>query len=248
MNPYSSVVCDDFGVYVYTNTKMELPTRRETVLHFFDSLKRTYPKMTEFECRESGEYVLEEDREEGSYRWAALETKRFCSGYVNPPSLEEADAYHQRILDVAPAHMDFSQLDCEALDVVYAFDLVYNGNHDEIVAEALGLHPALESLLENEHIRVLNFQPSLMLSLDETCRLQCRLNVETRTNPFMVRTNQFNEAAISVYFTIRQYWEKQPYKTFQESYLNQRKVGQEIVDNQIIPAIVQPLFQTIAAK
>jgi hypothetical protein len=248
MNPYSSVICDDFGVYVYTNTKMELPTRRETVLHFFDSLKKMYPKMTEFDCRESGEYVLEEDREEGSYRWAALETRRFCSGYVNPPSLEEADAFHQRILDVAPAHIDFSQLDCEALDVVYAFDLMYTGNHDEIVAEALGLHPAFENLLQNSQIRVLNYQPSLMLSLDESCRLQCRLNVETRTNPFMVRTGQFTEAPISVYFTVRQYWEKQPYKTFQESYLNQRKIGQEIVDNQIIPAIVQPLFQTIAAK
>lgn len=248
MNPYSSVVCDDFGVYVYTNTKMELPTRRETVLHFFDSLKKMYPKMTEFDCRENGEYVLEEDREEGSYRWAALEARRFCSGYVNPPSLEEADAYHQRILEVAPAHMDFSQLDCEALDVVYAFDLMYTGNHDEIVAEALGLHPALENLVQNAGVRVLNFQPSLMLSLDETCRLQCRLNVETRTNPFQVRTGQFTEAPISVYFTIRQYWEKQPFNNFPESYHNQRKVGHELVDNHVIPAIVQPLFQAIAAK
>ena len=38
MNPYSSL-CDDFGVYVYLNTKMELPSGRETVLHFFDSLQ-----------------------------------------------------------------------------------------------------------------------------------------------------------------------------------------------------------------
>ena len=41
MNPYSSL-CDDFGVYVYVNTKMELPTNRETVLHFFDSLQKTF--------------------------------------------------------------------------------------------------------------------------------------------------------------------------------------------------------------
>src|SRR5437016_3167738 len=37
MNPYSSL-CDDFGVYVYLNSKMELPSGRETILHFFDSL------------------------------------------------------------------------------------------------------------------------------------------------------------------------------------------------------------------
>src|SRR5581483_4492989 len=57
MNPYSTL-CDDFGVYVYLNTKMELPSGRETVLHFFDSLQKTFPQMTDFDCRESGEYVL----------------------------------------------------------------------------------------------------------------------------------------------------------------------------------------------
>ncbi len=42
MNPYSSL-CDDFGVYTYVNTKMPLPTGRETILHFFDGLRKTYP-------------------------------------------------------------------------------------------------------------------------------------------------------------------------------------------------------------
>ncbi len=248
MNPYSSLICDDFGVYVYTNTKMELPTRRETVLHFFESLRKMYPKMTEFESRESGEYVLEEDREEGNYRWAALEIRRFCSGFVNPPSLEEADSFHERILEVAPYHLDTGPLDCEALDLVFAFDLMCSGNHDEVVAEALGLHPALENLVQSTGKQVLNFQPSLMLSLDESCRLQCRLNIETRTNPFQVRTGQYSEAPISVYFTIRQYWERQPFANFQESYQHQRQVCLDIVDNHIIPAVVRPLAQAINAR
>ena len=47
MNPYSSL-CDDFGVYVYLNSKMELPAGRETILHFFDSLQKTFPQMTDF--------------------------------------------------------------------------------------------------------------------------------------------------------------------------------------------------------
>ena len=97
MNPYSSL-CDDFGVYVYVNTKMELPTKRETVLHFFDSLQKTFPQMTDFECRESGEYVLEEDREQGSYRWVGLDSHRFSSGYMNPPGLTEADQHPRPLL------------------------------------------------------------------------------------------------------------------------------------------------------
>src|SRR5260370_29714 len=83
MTPYSSL-CDDFGVYVYLNTKMPLPTGRETVLHFFDGLRKTYPLMTDFDVRESGEYRLERDREQGSYRWVTLESKRPLACYAIP--------------------------------------------------------------------------------------------------------------------------------------------------------------------
>jgi len=247
MNPYSSL-CDDFGVYVYVNTKMELPTRRETVLHFFDSLQKTFPEMTDFDCRESGEYVLEEDREQGSYRWVTLETQRFCSGYVNPPSLEAADTQHERILELAPYHLDFGPLDCEALDVLFAFDFMFSGNHDEVVAEALGLNTTLENLVQMPGARVINYEPSLMLALDEGCRLQSRLSIETRTNTYQVRTGQYPEAPISVYFTVRQYWGRQPFKTFGDSYKNQRRICQELVDSHIIPSVIRPLAQTITNK
>ena len=49
MNPYSSL-CDDFGVYVYLNTKMDLPSGRETVLHYFDGLRKTFPQMIDFDA------------------------------------------------------------------------------------------------------------------------------------------------------------------------------------------------------
>jgi len=247
MNPYNALA-DDFGIYVYVNTKMELPNKRETVLHFFDSLQKTFPQMTEFDCRESGEFVLEEDRESGSYRWVGLEARRFCSGYVAPPTVEAADAHHLRVLEVAPFHLDFSPLDCEALDVLFAFDFIYNGNHDEVVAEALGLNTSLESLMQIPGSKVLNYEPSVMLSLDDGCRLQCRLNIETRTNAFQIRTGQFPDTPISVYFTVRQYWNKIGQKTFGESYRNQRKICQDLVDNHIVPAVVQPLSQAIGSK
>lgn len=247
MNPYSSL-CDDFGIYVYVNTKMDLPSSRETVLHFFDRLRKSYPSMTDFDRRESGEYVLEEDREQGSYRWVTLENRRLCIGYVNPPELENADQLNELVLEAAPYHLDCGALDCEALDVLFAFDFLFSGNHDEVVAEALGMNTTLEGLLQLPSSRVLNYEPSLMLALDDSCRLQCRLSIETRTNAYHIRTAQFPEAPISVYFTVRQYWNRSNYKNFLDSYQNQRKVCQELVDNNIIPAIIRPLAQTIAAK
>jgi hypothetical protein len=227
---------------------MDLPTGRETILHFFDRVRKTYPTMTDFDHRETGEYVLEEDREQGSYRWVTLENRRLCIGFVNPPEVEAADQINEMVLESAPYYLSCGPLDCEATDVLFAFDFLYTGNHDEVVAEALGMNTTLENMLQMPGARVLNYEPSLMLALEDTCRLQCRLSIETRTNAYQIRTGQFPDAPISVYFTVRQYWGRQPYKTLLESYQNQRKVCQDLVDNQIIPAIVRPLAQTIAAK
>jgi hypothetical protein len=227
---------------------MDVPSGRETVLHFFDGLRKAYPQMTDFDHRESGELVLEEDREQGSYRWVTLETRRLCIGYVNPPDLEAADSLHEHVLEVAPYHLNLTPLDCEAVDVLFAFDFMYSGNHDEVVAEALGMNTTLEGLVQMPGAKVINYEPSLILALDEPCRLQCRLSIETRTNAYQIRTGQFPEAPISVYFTVRQYWGRSPYKDFRESYRNQRRVCQDLVDSHIIPMVVRPLAQTIAAK
>ena len=115
-------------------------------------------------------------------------------------------------------------------------------------AEALGLNTTLESLMQMPGSKVMGYEPSLMLALDETCRLQCRLNIETRTNAYQIRTNSYPDAPITVFFTIRQYWARQTGRTFVEAYQSQRKTCQELVDNHIIPAVIKPLSQSIENK
>lgn len=247
MNSYGSL-CDDFGVSAYLMGKVDMPTGRETVLHFFEALQKSFPKMTEFEKRENGEYTLEEDRDAGSYRWASLDSRRLCTGFVNPPAVEDADEHNQRVLEMATYHLDLHGLQTDALDTLFYFDFIYQGNHDEVVAEALATNTPLEGLSQLPGGRVLHFQPTLMMALDETCQLQGRLSVETRTSAYQVRTGQFTESPISVYFTVRQFWGKQPYKTFVESYQNQRRLLDELVTQYVIPNVITPLQKVIGAK
>ena len=87
-----------------------------------------------------------------------------------------------------------------------------------------------------------------MLALDEGCRLQCRLSIETRTNAYQIRTGEFPEDQISVYFTVRQYWGTGPEQSYLESFRRQREVGEDIVQRRIIPRIVRPLAQAIASR
>ena len=92
MNPYGSF-SDDIYANVTLQTEMDLPSGRDAVLHFFEQLQRRFPKLTHFYQRERGEFILEEEKEHGAYRWVACELRRLSSGIVNPNSLEIGRAH-----------------------------------------------------------------------------------------------------------------------------------------------------------
>jgi hypothetical protein len=95
---------------------------------------------------------------------------------------------------------------------------------------------------------VVNYQPALTLALDESCRLQSRLAVETRTNAYQIRTGEFPEEQISVYYTIRQYWGSSGDRSFLDSFRRQREIAQENLVERVIPRILRPLAQVIASR
>ena len=70
---------DDYYVNFNLNTEMELPTQRETVIGFFERLQKHFPQMQNFYSREKGEFVLEEKKVEGTYRWTTVDPKRICA-------------------------------------------------------------------------------------------------------------------------------------------------------------------------
>jgi hypothetical protein len=247
MAAYASLA-DDFSVNVNLATEMELPSHRETILQYFERVQRHYPSMRKFYCRDKRDYVLEEDKEQGRYRWAAVEAKRLCSGQVNPPSIEAALEQHRLVLDLAPAYLSVSPLDCEALDVLFGFDFAFRGNHNALLAEALGVGAAFDRVGEMPGGRVINYEPSLTMSLDEDCRVQVRVSTETRTNAFQVRTGEFNEEQLSVYVTARQYGSLEPQTTFVEVTERLAQLAREVVDTCVVEQILKPLARTISLK
>ncbi len=247
MNRYSDL-CDDFYVNMNLSTEMELPTNRETILHFFERIQKKYPAMRNFYCREKGDFVLEEDKDQGQYRWSTIESRRVCSGYVNAPVIEDALEQHKLVLELAPYMLSVSPLDCEALDLLFGFDFTYRGNHNQLVAEALGLSPSLERMMEVPGATVINYEPSLTLALDEECRTQCRLSIETRTNAYQVRTSDYPEDQLSVYLTARQYGSLGPDTTFVKALEHLTQVCYDMVDHFVVDNVLRPLARTIATK
>ncbi len=135
-NSYSSL-CDDFYLDMYINTILNLPSERDTILAFFERLQKQFPSMNRFYQRDKKQFMLEENRDIGQYRWATIETDRIGSGVVNPTNLESAYDQHRLILELCPYMLSVSHLDIDSLDVTFTMDFDYTGNHDEVIAEAL---------------------------------------------------------------------------------------------------------------
>jgi hypothetical protein len=247
MQRYASY-CDDFYVNMNLSTEMELPQNRETVLHYFEQIQKKYPTMRNFYQREKGDFVLEEDKDRGQYRWTTIEPRRLCSGQVNPDHVDEAIGQHRVVLELAPYMLSVSPLDCEALDVLFGFDFTYRGNHNQLVAEALGLSPAVERMAEYPGATVVSYEPSVTIALDEECRVQCRLSVETRTTPYHIRTGEYPEEQLSVYLTARQYGSLGSDTTFVDSLDRLSQLCHDLVDSHVIEHVLQPLARAIAMK
>jgi hypothetical protein len=247
MTSYGSL-SDDYYVNLNLGTEMELPTSRETVLHFFERLQKKYPEMRNFYSRDRGDYVLEEDKDRGQYRWISVEPRRLSSGHVNPNSLEEAVSQHKLVLDLAPYMLSISPLDCEALDLLIGFDFTFRGNHNQLVAEALGLSPSLEKLLDLPGSSIINYEPSLTLAFDSDCRVQCRVSIETRTNAYQIRSGEYPEEQLSVYVTARQYGSLPSEKTYLTALDELSRICQDVLHNYLIDGVLKPLARTISIK
>lgn len=239
---------DDFYVNMNLNTELDLPTNRDTLLHFFEQLKKQFPTMRNFYSRDRGDYVLEEDKDGGDYRWATTEQKRICSGFVNPPDVETAFEQHSKVLESVPYSLSVSPLDCESLNFMIGFDFAYRGNHHALLAEALGLVPSFEKMLEIPGAKIVVNEPMIQFALEEDCRIQCRVGVESRTSAYHIRTGEYSEEPISVYVTLRHYGSLDSDQTYVSKLDDLRQRAIEILDSHVVDSILIPLQQTIAIK
>lgn len=240
-----STLADDFYCNLNLSTEMPLPAARETILGFFERVQKSYPSMRNFFTRENGDFVLEEDKESGQQRWLSIEPRRICSGFLNPPSIEEAMEQHELVLDLIPFMLSVSKLDCEALDYMLGFDYPHRGNHDQVVSDILGVSPAFASFARIPGAQVLNFEPNVTIALEESCRRQARLMVETRTNAYQVRRQEFPEESITVFFTVRQYGSLGPDTSFQDTLRSLREMSEELMEQCVIEQVLRPMQQAL---
>lgn len=243
-------VCDDFYVSSRLFLKLDMALERETVLHFFDRIRKEYPGLRKLRRRDADCLVLEEEPDEhGSRRWIRLDKNSLRFGHFAPKDTDDVRQFGELIFTQAPYHLSFSDIDFDHLEVIYGFDLEFSGNHDQLVVETLlGDNSAMGFLLDDKTAHVIDAQPYFGIALTPECDLQAYVEVKSRTTTYEVRSGNFDNEPISVFLTTRKYWGVESPASLDEALRLLFDTAEELVTEKIVPNFVNPLAVAIASR
>lgn len=250
MNEGLGAVCDEFYVSSRLFLKLDMQPARETILHFFDRIRKDFPLLRKLRTRDGGSIILEEDvDDERSRRWIRIDRNSLRFGQFSPPDIDEIRRFGQLILTQAPYHLTFSDIDFDHMELNYGFDLEYQGNHDLLVAETLLPDNAGARLLFGaEAAHVIDVQPYFGIALSESCDLQAYVEVKSRTTTYEVRSDSYEQQPISVFLTIRQYWGMETGLSLEASLSRMLDAADELAAETVVPNFVNPLAAAIASR
>lgn len=246
----------DFYINHKLALKMDLPSERETILHFFDRMRKSLPSMSRFK-RYDGELALESARKDARYTWLALRRNSIRTGTVNPESMEDAIAYHKLVLELAPYHLTISPLDVDYVELMYGFDLECKQNHDAVVYEALYADTPLGGLLnasakdgdgEPTGGSILDVQPVFGQSLNDAGDLQAYYEVKTRPKSRRGSSKRYSGEPISLFLTIRKYGPVDDLADMSKTVEVLNGYAEELAASKLIPDLLTPITQHIGSS
>jgi hypothetical protein len=242
-------LCTDFYINQKLALKMDLPTERDTLLHFFDQVRKTQPGMTRFR-RFEGELSLESSRREAEYTWLSLRQSSIRTGHVNPDTMEDGYRFHRRMLEIAPFYLTLSPLDIDYVELMFGFDIECKENHDEVVYDALFADTPLGGLLKPadaaEGAKVLDVQPVFGLNLADNGQLQAYFEVKTRRRSRRGSGRRYAQEPISLFITLRNYAPVDKLDDLKEVTTVLGQHCEALAAERLIPDLLNPIVQHIS--
>ena len=202
--------------------------------------------MTDFECRENGEFVLEEDREQGSYRWVTLEIAALLHRLRQPADWRPPTPSTSTFWRWLPFTSTSARSTARRWTCCSPSTSCTPATTTRSWPRRLGLNTTLETLVQmpgsqGDQLRAVadagpgrGVPPAVPAERRDAHQ---RLPDPHRPVPRGADQRLLHGAAVLG---------PPAGKTFIESYRNQRKICQELVDSHILPAVIRPLAQAIA--
>lgn len=240
-------LCGDFYINQKLTVKMDLPRSRETVLEFFERVRKQFPQMNQFR-RYREELALESPQSDVPHRWVAVRSSTIRSGSVNPPTAQEGYALHQHILETAPYFLNVSSLDIDSVELLFGFDLAASGNHNSIVADAILAGSPLRSALELQGATVSECQPVLGVSFGQRGEYEINVEIKTRGQQGHGKDGEPGQEPISVYLVLRRLGAVTDLKELPKILSQLIATGEELVDKRVVPTLLTPIREVIASS
>lgn len=244
-----SALCDEFSVATRLFLKLDLDPTRETILHFFEQIRRAEPRLNRFRRRDDSGLVLDDEDGGGDgRRFVRLDPGALKFGAFDPAEAQVISKLGKRVLTLAPAQLSLSDLDYDYLELVFSFDLEYRGNHDALIAETFFAgHPLLAAVEETES-GVIECQPQFGVRLDANCESQAYVEIKGRTSTYEVRSGEYEASPLTVSLTVRRYWTGQSSEELIPVFRDLLSMADRLAQDRIVPTVVQPLAAAIASR
>lgn len=238
-------LCTDFYVNQRVALTLDLPSHRESVLDLFGRIGREIPELTRFR-RYADELALESPEIAGRYAWVALQRTSVRSGWVNPDDLESPYELHRLLLESAPYFLSITPLDVESIELLFGFDLEVTGDRNEVVFDALLAGCPLAEVVQHDRERLVDVQPFLAMSLDESDRMQASVEVKTRGGRRDPNAPVDGDP-LSVYLTLRRNGPFQSLKELPDVFGVLAGHAERMVEERVIPSVLMPLHARIVS-
>ncbi len=235
-------LCTDFYINHKLGLKLEMTEDRETILGFFERIRRSYPRMTRLR-RFDEEITLEAPELDAAYQWISVQNESMRAGVVNPDEISDAHEVHLTALETAPYYLSLTALDVDYLEVTFGFDLEARTNRDAAVFNALYADAPLRDVVEGE--AMLAAQPVIGFALDDSCDTQAYVEIKTRMRAAEVAAGVYDDEPISIFTTVRRYGAVSDVRDLTRRYEELARQAQELVDGRVAPRILQPIREAL---
>lgn len=241
-------LCTDFYLNHKLALKMDLAGDRESVLHYFERVRKAMPSMSRFR-RYEDELALESSRKDSEYKWLAMQRNSVRAGFVNPPSMEAAYKFHKLLVEQTPYYLSISPIEVDYLELLFGFDLECKGNHDAVVFEALYAGTPMARLLEDApDTKILDVQPIFGGALSKSGDLQAYYEVKTRPRSRRGSGRRYGGEPISIFLTLRKYGPIHSVEELPAILTQLAERGEHLATERLVPDLLTPIARHITSS
>ncbi len=237
--------------------KQPLPVNETVLLEFFGDVVAAVPELSEYTREDMGfEEAAEESQDSyrlvqpGTLRNArqlSVDRRGIVLAVAPPLGIAEADRTARIVYPLISKHLRPNPLLIDCLDVSFRFGFPYKGNHDQFILGKLFGNTAFADLVKNVNGSVIDFQPTLVMSISGDHSTRAVVEIQTATSMREIESQVYDGDEIMVMCGVAKI-RGLVGRSLDEVYASLFQDAKSFVEEGVLKAIVQRLEEALVAS